>query len=1325
MKLADKYKTGAELVIDSFSPRILVISTPKTDEIAKRTGFDNFSDLLKPFGEDVQINSRIIDGEGSSFYLDSVSIKFVDDCGNKRETIPTKNELSDWINSTFDEGTLETPKTVTQPPFPYPWYKVFANNWINSIGETSFQAFEHPIITLFVASLEEENPYSGFKELLTHPLYDKARKSLYNGGEMIVYYLLVSHKDSPNQIKSNQEERKAVYSELAKRLGSNTAFLEILSSSTDISDKELISSQDSQEMSINMFNEEINILPESIVDIKRAVKQIISEGMISHMQRQILLLGEQTSSVRKGITGRLFSAGRKYFSSSNKLSTKSTDDYGEVFYLRGSIEMKLRKLADYFFMLKGYRVALPVYTVASREFLSDKSWKCYAGSQEMIGICRLLQDKKQAKDQFDQYLKNALESYKKSVWQSDLYSFRSIILYSEICFDIECYQPAVSILLLSERTTNSICAALFLENACQISTFLGLFRKANLYNHLAAIKYNAGNQPQHSYRCYKLEKNSHFLSLWKKSDAETSSLMSVLSVKLGDTNQSLECYERLINNVLLDESKQSYNMQELCRIYTLAKDNHDLTDFSKVNLDLTFPIFKKESIRLYLSPENDGIDSISRWPQYGGEPVPRESANKAFCSPNELVTILIVVENPLKIQITLNDITLLCSLEDENGERYCTEPICEKIESFSLEPQSQSMLSIKINAPSKGTIYIKDVQYLLNGSILQKRSLSFNGARLNETSEQRSNVVYKDEYYPCIKVLPSLPYLLVKMMDFPDSLISGQIIKSVISIKNVSNIPVDLIYIWTSHPSFFYVDGANSKDSKNRSLSDDEKDNFYFNDTNLEDVFSYSIGNKIMEIPSKKIVFETPLCPGDDLEIPLWVRGDKIGSFSFKFMVGYPHMSPEFLLSNEKRTFLMEEICDINPSLQINVNLKSIDEASNIYILTLNIENPQQTETFILNQASFSCPIYDVFPLSNIPDKIQPLQKVSLNYYVKAPPELKFSSLLPTERFTADCLQNYIDKNSSELNGSSSTNLSQPDIKIKFFNFNHAGNPFIRIEKSPLCDYLIESRSNWRLYLLRQHFQQLSIKDISIFFGLYDSFSIECFLFWEVEGKRGCFGHHSVKGIKSKSLVYEGAISVGEQEASESLLKSNTNREQILVGKSIIDSLYDWSGVRDEFESKVLVKMKLQGSQGSNYVYYSDGATFPITISVIANLENLMWGKSYNYKLNLIENRRVVIDSRELNKNMSPVSNTSTFEELGIYTNNWGWAGKTEICGKILPGSANSAELKVIIYTPGSINLNNWNLKIWEDRSGSSNRPSGSDVIETIMPTIELPIWVL
>ncbi len=105
------------------------------------------------------------------------------------------------------------------------------------------------------------------------------------------------------------------------------------------------------------------------------------------------------ASSRRGITGRLFSASRRYFSTGIKSTTTTTvqpsaqspyasnihtNNSAIQIYAHHTPEAQMRKLADYAFMLRDYKFALSVYDSVKKDFSADKAWKYYAGAQVRI-----------------------------------------------------------------------------------------------------------------------------------------------------------------------------------------------------------------------------------------------------------------------------------------------------------------------------------------------------------------------------------------------------------------------------------------------------------------------------------------------------------------------------------------------------------------------------------------------------------------------------------------------------------------------------------------------------------------------------------------------------------------------------------------------------------------------------------------------------------------------------------------------------------------------------------------------------------------------------
>ncbi|PVU99752.1 hypothetical protein BB559_000428 [Furculomyces boomerangus] len=1276
--------SGAEFVVNWLSPMMLVVSSEKADEIAKSNGLENFGNLLAPFGQDLPVNARIIDGDGSGYYLEKLTIKFESECGDKRELKPNKKMLSEWIN----KHPIQKEKSLSMdtPINSTPWYEEFKQNWASSIRETPHESFGHPIITIFVASLEEDDPYKSFGDLLTSSNYENARKSLFNGGEMIIYYLLVSYNTNEAQNRSSDEkrdQRKLIFSEMKKKLGSNTAFLELSKNKMDVGDK-----QDniqiwndyfdgfSTDLKKNELMKKGNILgnnidSESVEEIFKTIKQIAIQGLISHMQRQIITLSEQTSTVRKGITGRLFSAGRKYFSGTNsKLSTKSTDDYGEVFYLRGSTEHKLRKLADYLFMLKGYKLAQAVYVVSSREFNSDRSWKCFAGAQEMIGLCKLLDNEKNSRDRSITYLSSALTSYSKSVWLSELYMFRSLIFYYELYREYKDYESAVQALNQVSGVTNYTCSALFLEQAAIMSNLMEHKRKALLYNQMASKQYELAKEFNHSYRLFKSEKKSDFLKKWKKAKAQVDISIGHLATVLNNTEEFIKTRESLINDISLDENTQSNAMRELKQVYNQILNDPNSQEYKdSLFLDLTVPVVRPETLRLLISPNFEGEDCIMEWPNGNkgdgiDSPVNKFNHRKVWCSPGETVSLLVIVENPLKIPISLNNISLIFDIENQipDGENKNDTLICEKIESIELEPLAQTMLTIPIITPQNGKILIKGLKYMLENIIPGEKTLVSPGKRLNNTLAQRTRKEYSEGFVAQIEISPNLPYLHVTMEAFPNSLFSGQVEKTSLKVKNIGNASIQTLQIWFSHPKFFHIDKSDLKSTEFlESVVDDgiKDNNEEINEKNImfdesgfyrleeigyqkkKKVLNKVVENKIIRQKSYKINLKKPLCPGEEMVIPMWIRGDMVGSHLFEIIVGYLPLGTNPLSFNEMRSFKVEDICDVEPSLRVTAMLKPSSKSPSDRILTLKIENAQQFTMFVLKQLMFVSAMYDLKPLSSIPEKIMPMESLSIHYLVHVFSGIETDKLREVEQYTIRNIENLVNgisKSTSNIGNNKEDN--RPEIKMNFVNFQYNPNEhrIINPLKSPFYEYNVNTRSAWRLEKLSQNYQMLDSEQLSRIFGLYNTFSMDFLMFWEIsDSEKILCGHQTIAGIKIQDAasVFNGALNLDTTEVSSLILKSNEIRKQKLLADSIKSVIMEDMSFSEVVNRSISVVMKIGEFSGNESLHScSDSSSdnihfvcpkvdengekiFPLKIPIKCRLTNNMMNREFKYSLKL------------------------------------------------------------------------------------------------------------
>lgn len=134
--------------------------------------------------------------------------------------------------------------------------------------------------------------------------------------------------------------------------------------------------------------------------MKALVRELVTQSVIPMMERLSATWNDQIVSRRRGISGRFLSLSRKWapFASSRNVSStlgavgNSNTNYDSLqgFYRPDTPEAIMRKLADYAFMLRDYKLAQSTYDLLRTDYSNDKAWKYHAGANEMCAISLLL-----------------------------------------------------------------------------------------------------------------------------------------------------------------------------------------------------------------------------------------------------------------------------------------------------------------------------------------------------------------------------------------------------------------------------------------------------------------------------------------------------------------------------------------------------------------------------------------------------------------------------------------------------------------------------------------------------------------------------------------------------------------------------------------------------------------------------------------------------------------------------------------------------------------------------------------------------------------------
>lgn len=114
------------------------------------------------------------------------------------------------------------------------------------------------------------------------------------------------------------------------------------------------------------------------------VREMVQLSVVPFMERCIATWNDQVASRRKGISGRFMSLSKRYFaSSSSRNSVAASSNYDPVSgsYAPSTPEAQMRKLADYAFMLRDWKLAHSIYDLLRTDFNNDKAWKYHAAAQ--------------------------------------------------------------------------------------------------------------------------------------------------------------------------------------------------------------------------------------------------------------------------------------------------------------------------------------------------------------------------------------------------------------------------------------------------------------------------------------------------------------------------------------------------------------------------------------------------------------------------------------------------------------------------------------------------------------------------------------------------------------------------------------------------------------------------------------------------------------------------------------------------------------------------------------------------------------------------------
>lgn len=490
--IADIPDQCRSIIARSFCPKIAVTASDDTIELCREMGFESLLDLLAPFGDTIEGKVTIRDSQQLSVTFDDFSVRFIGDIP-KSEVVSTG---SDRTNTTlrppqaqqlFDIAELEQKLSLLLQHEPENPSKIYLDTFKDLVSNDSavpFETFGHPVAGVIAITSRNGHPIDTLSTL-----YKQSHSPSiagYINKDYLRYYVLVHDEQGDDLEKST-----ALFEKMKRHFGLHCYMVQVNRSFSE-SDCQAIGKSiwDSSDPGDDS-EARPKLSKEDVVSLKGLTRELVTQSVIPFMERSIATWNDQIASSRRGFTGRLFSASRKYFASSSRatnsiLSTTATAFGGGTnfpfslssssspspspppdgpnssssslsstlgslasvgstmhgnynaslgFYGYLAPEAQIRKLADFAFMLRDYRFAFTTYELLRRDFHNDKAWFYLAASQEMAVASYLMYNTylptKSRLDVIDPLLDSAVYSYI-SRCQQPSHALRCILIASEL-----------------------------------------------------------------------------------------------------------------------------------------------------------------------------------------------------------------------------------------------------------------------------------------------------------------------------------------------------------------------------------------------------------------------------------------------------------------------------------------------------------------------------------------------------------------------------------------------------------------------------------------------------------------------------------------------------------------------------------------------------------------------------------------------------------------------------------------------------------------------------------------------------------------------------
>ncbi|WFD41952.1 hypothetical protein MPSI1_000590 [Malassezia psittaci] len=600
--------------------------------------------------------------------------------------------------------------------------------------------------------------------------------------DILRMYLVVHDEANPNSDRSRSE---ALLDEVRKTYGLQCALLAINSAQqTDATLLSILRSEwNKPDLREAPISEPDTCLLSSTdrANIELFLREFVVKSLVPFLEKNLQHLNEQTGTARRGLTGRLLGAGRKWFSNKPQPEQVSSSGYDRQrnSYPAQSLVTQTRRLADLAFHLRDYRLAAEMYEIVRRDYEQDQATVYYASATEMLCLTRSLSTNKDT-HLFDLYT-SACDNYLLAP-TGRLYALRLTFLFSAIQTKLGCAGDVARAFLRAADFTDEILRATVLESAALAFLCMSqpCVRKSAATLLESAEQFDACGQKEFASRCYSLAGPYFERKAWPAIRDYVLLKLARHAQNSGQSEEALAYVVQLFYNSNRGESQDR-------EVIKLLLEQYKYSDTTRC-IELPSPIWKSERSQIINSRTPAWDNFLEK-----NDLADLRHTSAASISIQDTLTLSLYAENPLHVPISVSGLKL--AFREEGGKALGDSMVSHDFATMLLGPREARIVEVSVRIMRCGLYRLAGLEFILEDGIAIEQSLLKPGPRLNMTKAHRTSPHYAVDETLLVQINEDLPRLEIEMIHATSEAFVGEALNLTMRIHNKGAAPARLVEI--------------------------------------------------------------------------------------------------------------------------------------------------------------------------------------------------------------------------------------------------------------------------------------------------------------------------------------------------------------------------------------------------------------------------------------------------------------------------------------------------------------------------------------------------